>query len=260
MKDIFNKKLIRGEDDFYIHSEIERLNYLITASEEHTICNVLMLDESKLDLYSFASTIVLTENEDLELKFENSNNINIDLIKTNGILKIDFSLHGIKIYAECFVRKVSLIKNYIVISISGPYSMERRQRRSMHRVGLYADYQLSLTLDVNKERLSNLLALNISEGGISVLINAPMESISKNLIYRNAEINLPLKMNNHFIVPVKVCQISPARKFLIPIALREKRVEYVWSQVGFKFLSKPPQMEQSLLMVINQVMRNNNNY
>lgn len=243
-------------NDFSVESEIERLNYLITASEENTSCFVVILDDNKQELYSFNSTMFLTDQEDLELVWENPHDIALELIKKNNVVKIEFDLHGIKTYAECFVRSVKQNIIQIILNISGPYKMERFQRRKGQRVSLSSNFSATISLDKNKDYLTDLLVLNISDGGAAILVNAPPEHIRKNLTYEFAEINLPLKMNNYFFVPMKICHVKPISKSLLPAIYREKVVANPWTQVGIKFMSVTPKLEHSLAMVINQILRN----
>ena len=248
-------KLTQDGQGFYIDSEIERLNYLITASEENTGCYVSIITENKEEVYSFNSQMFLTDQEDLELTWENPSDIKLELIKPNCVVKIEYDLHGIKTNAECFLRSLRYNGDNIILNISGPYKMLRVQRRRGQRVGLNSKFQAFVHLDKRKQYLSNLAVINISDGGAALLVSAPPEDIRKNLVFDSSEILLPLKANNHFITGMKVCHIKPISKSLLPASIRDGG-NYPWVQVGIKFMVVSQKMEQSLAMVMNQLLRN----
>ncbi len=239
--------------NFNVKSEIERLNYLITASEENTKCFVTVLNEEKREIYNFESTMFLTGQEDLELVWENPRDVDVSLLKRNSVLRIDFHLHGIETHADCFLRHYEHEANNIILNISGPFRMTRLQRRGSPRVNLSTNFTATVHLNKNKEHLSNLLAVNISEGGIAVLVNSPLEDVRKNIIYNDAVLELPLKMNNVFSIPMKIAHVRNVSKALLPKILSEKKTVNPWFQVGVKFMAVSPKLEQSLKMVINQI-------
>lgn len=239
--------------NFNVKSEIERLNYLITASEENTKCFVSILNEEKKEIYSFESTMFLTGQDDLELVWENPKDVDISLLKRNSILRIDFYLHGIETHADCFLRHCESEANNIILNISGPFRMTRLQRRVNPRVNLSTNFTAKVHLNKNKEHLSNLLAINISEGGIAILVNAPLEDVRKNIIYNDSVLELPLKMNNVFTLPMKIAHVRSVSKALLPKILSEKKTIHPWFQVGIKFMAISQKLEQSIKMVINQI-------
>ncbi len=241
--------------NFSIDSEIERLNYLITASEENTRCFVTLLDEEKKELYSFESTMFLTGQDDLELIWETPKDVDMGLLKRNAILRIDFHLHGIETHAECFLRDSEVTGTNIHLNISGPFRMTRLQRRISGRVTLSTNFSAGIKLNATKDHLSNLLAVNMSEGGVAILVSAPLEDIRKNLVYSDAVLELPLKMNNTFNIPMKISHVKQISKALLPKFLTDKKTPYPWYQVGIKFMAISPRLEQSLQMVIKQAKK-----
>lgn len=238
-----------------VKSEIERLNYLITASEENTKCFVSILNEEKKEVYNFYCTMFLTEQEDLELIWENPKEVDLNLLKRNFVLRIDFNLHGIETYAECFLRQAlkDQCNENIVLNISGPFKMHRLQRRINTRFNMFGSFTAKVHLNKDKEHLSDLISVNISEGGIAVLVNAPMEDVRKNIIYTESILELPLKMNNVFLIPMKIVHVKTINKSLLPKILSEKKTIHPWFQIGIKFMSIPPKLEHSLKMVINKI-------
>jgi c-di-GMP-binding flagellar brake protein YcgR len=246
--------------EFIVESEIERLNYLMTASEEKTQCFVTIMADNKEEIYSFNSKMFLAGQEDLELIWKTPGNIKTESIKTNCILKITFDLHGIKTNAECFLRSLRFKEEDIILNISGPYRMQRIQRRKRQRVILSSKFSATVSLNKELDFLSNLLVANISDCGVALLINAPKEYLERGLIYENAEIILPLKMNNSFSLDMRICHVEQINKSLLPVAMRDKSVNNNWYKVGIEFRTVTPKMEHSLLMVMNAVFRSGHGY
>ncbi len=246
--------------EFIVDSEIERLNYLMTASEEKTQCFVTVIAENKEEIYSFDSKMFLAGQEDLELIWKTPGDVRTEILKTNCILKITFDLHGIKTNAECFLRSLRFKNEDIILNISGPYRMQRIQRRKRQRVILPSKFSATVNLNKELDFLSDLLVANISDCGVALLVNSPKEYLEKDLVYKNAEIFLPLKMNNSFILDMKVCHVEQINKALLPTAMRDKAVNNHWHKVGIEFKNVTPKMEHSLLMVMNAVLRSGGGY
>ncbi len=246
-----NKNEIEG---FSIDSEIERLNYLITASEENTSCYVSVNTENKEIVYSFNSQLSLTDEEELQLCWEGHGNPDIKIIKPNCVVRVEYELKGIKTIAECFLRDIWEEGDKFILNISGPYKMRRYQRRIAQRVGLNEHFPAMITLDSSKEGLSDLRVINISEGGAAILVSVPLELIEKEMFFYSAEITLPLKANNVFNVGVQVCHIKHISDAYLPTSLQGTG-KYPWLQLGVKFVPVTPKMEHSLLMLMNQVLR-----
>jgi c-di-GMP-binding flagellar brake protein YcgR len=244
--------------NFYVESEIERLNYLITASEENTFCFVSILDDNREEVCEFKSKLSLTENEDLELVISrNKSNEEIHFLKQNAILKIDFNLDGIQTHAECFVREFESIEDNIIINISAPFKMIRVQRRVHPRITVPSSFEIFVTLDKNKEELSRLRAVNISLGGIAVLASASQQVISNGMIFHNSFIELPFKVNNIFQIPMKISYAKLINKEILPQDLIDKDTRNSWYHLGIKFENSNVSLEDSIKMAIYQISKNN---
>ncbi len=244
--------------NFYVESEIERLNYLITASEENTFCFVSILDKNREDICEFKSQLALTENEDLELVISrNKSNEKIHLLKKNAILKVDFNLDGIQTHAECFLRDFEVVDDKVIINISSPFKMIRVQRRVHPRITVPSSFEIFVTLDKNKKELSKLKAINISLGGIAVLASAEQSDIANGILFQNATIELPFKVNNIFNVPMRVSYAKAINEEILPQDLLSQNTNYSWYHLGIKFESSNVILEDSLRMAIYQISKNN---
>lgn len=244
--------------NFYVESEIERLNYLITASEENTFCFVSILDDNREEACEFKSQLALTENEELELVVSRSkSNEKIIFLKQNAILKIDFNLDGIQTHAECFVREFEVIEDNVIINISAPFKMIRVQRRVHPRITVPSSFEIFVTLDNNKKELSKLKAINISQGGIAVLASASQQEIYNGMIFHHSFIELPFKVNNIFQVPMKISYAKAINKEILPQDLLEQNTKYSWYHLGIKFENSNVLLEESIKMAIYQISKNN---
>lgn len=238
---------------FDIDSEVERLNYFILAGEKNQSCSVSIFNGNKDVIYKFNSNINLIDENDFEVAILNSN-VDKSLIKHNCLIKIEYEDNGVKTETECFLRGLYGQNNNIVLNISYPYKMFRYQKRNTFRV-VMSPQKSYVSLDKSKEFLSNLPVINISTGGVAVLINAPEDQIKENFIFDMAEIELPLKLNNFFSTKMKICHMEKIN--------REDFEEYIigqpnngsYFQVGIKFMSMTSRFEQSLIMVVNQIAR-----
>ncbi len=243
--------------NFYVDSEIERLNYLITASEENTFCFVSILDDNREEICEFKSQLAMTENEDLELVISrNKSNEKIHLLKQNAILKIDFNLGGIQTHAECFIRDFEVVEDKVIINISAPFKMIRVQRRVHPRITVPDSFDIFVTLDKNKKELSKLRAINISLGGIAVLASAPQNEIANGMVFHHAFIELPFKVNNQFIVPMKISYAKAINEEILPQDLISQNTNFSWYHLGMKFESSNVILEDSLKMAIYQISKN----
>lgn len=244
--------------NFYVDSEIERLNYLITASEENTFCFVSILDDNREEICEFKSQLSLTENEDLELVISrNKSNEKIHLLKQNAILKIDFNLDGIQTHAECFIRNFEVVEDKVIINISAPFKMIRVQRRVHPRITVPHSFDIFITLDKNKKELTRLKAINISLGGIAVLASASQSEIANGMVFNNALIELPFKVNNSFVVPMKISYAKAINEEILPQDLISQKTNFNWYHLGIKFESSNILLEESLKMAIYQISKNN---
>ena len=227
---------------FFVQSEIERFNYFLLASEEKSPCFVTLLDNEKNKIYMFDS-LLKEDYGDFELTWECiEEEVNLDLLKKNNIVKIDFFHQGIETHTLAFLRYYEKDSKKITVSISPPFEMVRFQRRTYPRFNVPEKISAKVSLDNSIDKLKNLKITNISLGGLAVITDFEENELKLGEIFKEAELELPFKVDNKFITEMQVAHIQ-----LVEVS-KEKKI-----QIGLKFLNISTKIEDSLKAIINQL-------
>lgn len=226
---------------FFVQSEVERFNYFLLASEEKLSCFVTLLDNEKNKIYMFDSMLA-EDYGDFELTWDNIEEVNLELLKKNNIVKIDFFHQGIEINTLAFLRYYEKDDGRITISISAPFEMVRMQRRSYQRFNVPEKFVAKVSLDKAQKNLTNLKIINISLGGVAVLADFEKNNLKLGEIFTEATLELPFKIDNVFSTEMQVAHIQLVEK---------DNIKYV--QIGLRFTKVSLKLEDSLKAIINQL-------
>lgn len=261
--DFFNEDRIiqfSDIDDFLINSPNEITQYINLASEARTSCDIRLYDiDRRQVLLTLSSYIFINEKKQIEFEGIFHNEVSIfQNIRQHCVIRAQMYLHGVRIVFESLLESWNKEKSTIIFKVGFPYKMVRYQRRDSFRVKIPANFTIKVDLEKGHEFLSNLPALNISGGGVAVLINASEEMVATDNIFENAQIYLPVGKYDFFNLQMRVRHQKLIDKKYLPKLMQSKITPHPWYHVGLQFGRLPPGMEQALTMMVNNLSRSNN--
>lgn len=221
---------------FAISSEVERINNLILAAELNTPCTFTITDFSKNIINECDSaSLRLTSADELQI-ITNYPILFDQLINNKFKVSICYSIEGVSVYTECFVRAVEFYSNSNVIFISGPFKMDKFQRRGKERVSVPDSFPILLTLSPDYDYLEPLNVINISELGVA----------ANGIIEHDEELFLDAQL----YLPNPYCE-----NVFLQLELVHSKVKLGEVIYGFKFINITPKLAKVVASVISTIKK-----